>query len=86
MTGRSIIIGAIFLSWSLLIPGCGEGEAASTRERVELTMWLVGDSVPDYDLMLQELNKIMLEDINATLKVNFTTWTDWTTNAARACA
>jgi putative aldouronate transport system substrate-binding protein len=29
-------------------------------------------------MMLEELNKLMLRDINATLKVNFTTWTDWT--------
>lgn len=42
-------------------------------------MWLVGDSVPDYDEMLAELNKIMERDLNATLKVNFTSWTDWKT-------
>jgi putative aldouronate transport system substrate-binding protein len=57
----------------------GKNKNQSEFRKVELTMWLVGDSVPDYDAMLPELNKRMLHDLNATLKVNFTTWTDWKT-------
>jgi putative aldouronate transport system substrate-binding protein len=69
-----------FLSVSFVF-GVGDGEKKepSGLKKVELVMWLVGDSVPDYDLMLEELNKLMVRDLNATLKVNFTTWTDWTT-------
>jgi len=44
-----------------------------------LIMWLVGDSVPDYEKMLEKLNKLLKRDLNTTLKVNFTTWTDWKT-------
>ncbi len=75
-----IIILFIFFIYGLLISGCKKDKISSKiKERVELNMWLVGDTVPDYELMLDELNKIMVEDINATVKVNFTTWTDWTT-------
>jgi putative aldouronate transport system substrate-binding protein len=76
--GLGFICSLLLLSCGFLFTTC-EGEGASTAEKVELTMWLVGDTVPDYELMLVELNKLMLKDLNATLKVNFTTWTDWTT-------
>jgi putative aldouronate transport system substrate-binding protein len=73
------VVCVLLLSWALFFTACDDGGKVSIDEKVELTMWLVGDSVPDYDLMLEELNKLMLKDLNATLKVNFTTWTDWTT-------
>jgi putative aldouronate transport system substrate-binding protein len=77
-TTRRVVAGALLSLFLLCLPHCDGGKAANALPRVELSMWLVGDSVPDYDLMLRELNAIMLEDINATVKVSFTTWTDWT--------
>lgn len=63
--------------------GGGEKEFRSkeTRElkKVKLVMWLVGDTVPDYDCALEALNELMLRDLSSTVEVNFTTWTDWTT-------
>ncbi|AEJ60640.1 extracellular solute-binding protein family 1 [Spirochaeta thermophila DSM 6578] len=72
----------VLLSFGLWATGAQEGETAGGTQElkpVELVMWLVGDSVPDYELMLQELNKLTKEELNATIKVNFTTWTDWKT-------
>jgi len=77
--GLSFACLLLLLSCGLLFTACDSEGKISTDEKVELTMWLVGDTVTDYDMMLEELNKLMLKDINATLKVNFTTWTDWTT-------
>ncbi|MBN2547430.1 MAG: extracellular solute-binding protein [Spirochaetes bacterium] len=78
---RSVFIKFIFLVFlfCIFLSVCKKEVKILNKneEKVELNMWLVGDTVPDYDLMLEELNKIMLEDINATIKVNFTTWIDW---------
>ncbi|MBN2441153.1 MAG: carbohydrate ABC transporter substrate-binding protein, partial [Spirochaetales bacterium] len=70
-----------FLLTTSILFGAGNKEKKDpgALKKVTLTMWLVGDSVPDYDAMLVELNKLILRDLNATLKVNFTTWTDWKT-------
>jgi len=77
----SMLICTIFMFTALgLFIGCDEGAAKKEDLKpVSLVMWLVGDSVPDYDAMLVELNKLIQRDLNATLKVNFTTWTDWKT-------
>jgi putative aldouronate transport system substrate-binding protein len=80
-TNKIIFSILFFCLLSMYVFGFGtqEEETPGELERVELVMWLVGDSVPDYELMLEELNKLMLRDLNATLKVYFTTWTDWKT-------
>lgn len=52
---------------------------SSSKDVTGLKMYLVGDTVPDYPLMLDELNKKMSADLNASLDVNFTTWVDWQT-------
>ena len=48
-------------------------------EFVTLTMYLVGDTVPDYGKMLDVLNERLKKDINAELDVKFTTWVDYQT-------
>jgi putative aldouronate transport system substrate-binding protein len=48
-------------------------------ENVELTMWLMGDGAPDVDMVYEEVNRKLAEDINATVDLNFFTWSDWTT-------
>ena len=68
----------VALAAALAAAGCDGVRAPRAPERVTLSMWLAGDSVPDYDLMLERLNTLMVEDINAAVKVNFTSWTDWT--------
>lgn len=38
---------------------------------------MLGDAPKDLNLIQDEVNKMALEDLNATVKFNFTTWTDW---------
>ncbi len=79
-SGILSIVVALFSCGPAKQPGGAEGAGSpGGLERAELVMWLVGDSVPDYETMLDRLNALMLRDLNATLKVNFTTWTDWKT-------
>jgi putative aldouronate transport system substrate-binding protein len=42
-------------------------------------MFLLGDPAPDYDLMLAELNKLVQRDLNATLRVSWIGWGDFST-------
>ena len=58
--------------------GESEGETGELKP-VVLEMYLLGDPQPDYEKMLVVLNEKLKEDINATLKVNFTTWSGWDT-------
>jgi putative aldouronate transport system substrate-binding protein len=78
----------VFLTTILLLSAAtalfagGQTEGAGTAspdEDVELVMYLVGDTQPDYDAMLEVVNAKLDEDINATLDVNFTTWSGWDT-------
>lgn len=48
-------------------------------KKVELNWYLVGGSDPNTDKVMSEVNKMLEKDINATIKLNFTTWTDWQT-------
>lgn len=76
----NILLSIIIISCGILFIALKQNtKTVNTKDKITLNMWLVGDSVPDYDLMLVELNKLMLKDINATMKVNFSTWTDWQT-------
>ena len=43
---------------------------------VELIMYLLGSPARDYDMMLEEANKILKEDLNATVTVNWIGWAD----------
>ena len=45
-------------------------------KEVELTMYLLGDPPKDYSLVLDEVNKLMKNDINATLITNWISWGD----------
>lgn len=46
-------------------------------ETVNLVFYLVGDPGKDYQAVVDELNKYLLEKINTTIEFRFTTWTDW---------
>lgn len=76
-----LLIIVLFIT-ALAVFASGEKEAGTKpdqTEKVELVMYLLGDSQPDYDRMLSIVNTKLEEDINATLKVNFTTWSGWDT-------
>jgi len=48
-----------------------------TSKRVELQFYMLGNAPKDIDFIQSEINKMALEDLNATVKFNYTTWTDW---------
>lgn len=47
--------------------------------KVELNLYLMGDPARDNNAILQELNKLTLRDFNATVKITYSTWTDFDT-------
>ncbi len=47
-----------------------------TSERVELQFYMLGNAPKDLPKIEAEINKMALEDLNATVKFNYTTWTD----------
>ncbi|THF80338.1 extracellular solute-binding protein [Cohnella fermenti] len=48
-----------------------------TSKHVTLQFYMLGDAPKDLDLIQDEINKMAEEELNATVKFNFTTWTDW---------
>ncbi len=48
-----------------------------TSKEVELQFYMVGDAPKDLDVVSQKINELAKKDINATVKFNFTTWTDF---------
>ncbi|WP_308637881.1 extracellular solute-binding protein [Paenibacillus silvisoli] len=65
-------------------PGTGSNASAGASgpdisKPVELTWYLLGDANPDTPKVMDEFNKMLKKDLNATVKLNFTTWNDWST-------
>jgi putative aldouronate transport system substrate-binding protein len=48
-----------------------------TSQKVELQFYMLGGEPKDLAKIEAEVNKLALEELNATVKFNFTTWTDW---------
>lgn len=53
--------------------------AETNSDKVELNLYLMGDAVYDHDVIHAELNKLTLRDFNATVKITYSTWTDFET-------
>ncbi|MFC7678373.1 extracellular solute-binding protein [Paenibacillus sp. GCM10028914] len=58
-------------------PAPEEPVGIDTSKRVELQFYMLGDAPKDLKIIQDEINKMALEDLNATVKFNYTTWTDW---------
>lgn len=67
-------------------PGVQATKAAETTKapagldiskKVELQFYMLGPAPKDLPIIEEEINKMALKDLNATVKFNFTTWTDW---------
>ncbi len=58
-----------------------DGEAAKPgidiSKPVELQFYMLGDAPKDLPAIQEEINKMAKEDLNATVKFNYTSWTDW---------
>ena len=67
----------------LLLAGCNSSNVGDTNgesgdlKNVKLKMYLIGDGAPDYDMVLDEINTLMKNDINATLETSWLVWADW---------
>ncbi|MCI3920824.1 extracellular solute-binding protein [Paenibacillus sp. TRM 82003] len=48
-----------------------------TSKRVELQFYMLGNAPKDLPKIQEEINKMALEELNATVVFNYTTWTDW---------
>ncbi|MEK5435477.1 extracellular solute-binding protein [Paenibacillus sp. FSL R5-0923] len=54
-----------------------EKSGLDTSKKVELQFYMLGDAPKDLSSVEAEINKMAEEDLNATVKFNYTTWTDW---------
>lgn len=59
-----------------------EGEAVQateldTSERVDLVFYVMGDAPADEQIVEDAINEILLEKVNATIDMQFSTWTDF---------
>ena len=60
----------------------GESSAAQpaeldTSERVDLVFYVMGDAPDDEQMVEDAINEILLEKVNATIDMQFSTWTDF---------
>ena len=57
--------------------GTEEKKELDTSKKVELQFYMLGDAPKDLSSIEAQINKMAEEDLNATVKFNYTTWTDW---------
>ncbi|MGN7457100.1 extracellular solute-binding protein [Paenibacillus pasadenensis] len=54
-----------------------EPAGIDTSKKVQLQFYMLGNAPKDLPKIEEQINKMALEDLNATVKFNYTTWTDW---------
>lgn len=54
-----------------------EPQGLDTSEKVELEFYMLGNPPKDLPKIQEEINRMALEELNATVNFNYTTWTDW---------
>lgn len=57
--------------------GTEEKTGLDTSKEVELQFYMLGDAPKDLPSIEAQINKMAKEDLNATVKFIYTTWTDW---------
>ncbi|MED5016278.1 extracellular solute-binding protein [Paenibacillus chibensis] len=60
-------------------PATTDDGKPDTSKKVVLNWYLLGDAHADTPKVVAEWNKMLEKDLNATVKLNFTTWNDWQT-------
>lgn len=50
-----------------------------TSKKVELNLYLMGDAPKDNDAIMAQFNKLTERDLNCTVKITYSTWTDFST-------
>jgi putative aldouronate transport system substrate-binding protein len=76
---RIAAVAIVFAALVVGIPGAAfaQSKKPDTSKRVDLVLYLLGDKPADTDAVYQEISKLALKDINATLRVEFLSWGDW---------
>ncbi|MDR2608369.1 MAG: ABC transporter substrate-binding protein [Treponema sp.] len=77
----------MLLILTLVLSGCGNKAAAGgggsdgldTSKQVELSLYVIGVEPPKQAELYENFNKIALEKVNATLKVNWIGWAEYPT-------
>jgi putative aldouronate transport system substrate-binding protein len=83
---RSLILGLALLC-ALALPGFAAGRRDSggglrpldTSRQVELVLYIIGVEQPRQSEIDENFNKLVLEKLNATLRVNYIGWSEWRT-------
>ncbi|EMS70515.1 ABC transporter substrate-binding protein [Ruminiclostridium cellobioparum] len=50
-----------------------------TSKEAEIVMYIIGNQSPDFENVMKEFNKKSLDDLNATLQVNYLNWGEYKT-------
>ncbi|WP_018750579.1 extracellular solute-binding protein [Paenibacillus sanguinis] len=58
-------------------PKPADSAAIDTSKKVELQLYMLGNAPKDLSMIESEINKMAEEELNTTVKFNYTTWTDW---------
>jgi putative aldouronate transport system substrate-binding protein len=72
-----LVISSLFSGFSKTASAPTIVNGVDVSNPVELTMYLVGDAVPDAEKVYEAVNKKLKEDINTTVKVKYLSWADW---------
>jgi len=56
---------------------CEKGSSSDLSRRIEVVMWILGDEPPLDKEVMDNLNKILAEKLNTTLKVRYLSWADF---------
>ena len=57
--------------------GSGEAAAVDTSKEVELVMYVISDRPAGQDIVDENLNKVLKEKLNCTLKINWIGWAEY---------
>lgn len=57
--------------------GSASPAGLDTSKHVELQFYMLGDAPKDLGIIQAEINKMAESELNATVKFNYTSWTDW---------
>ena len=71
-----ILCGLLAMIMLLSFSGCGKKTSKDSSETTQLKMVLVGDKPAIYDEIYGELNKMLKEDINAELSIEYMSYSD----------
>ena len=72
-------VGTVFMMLVLIcaLLSCEKGSSSDLSRRIELVMWILGDEPPLNNEVTANLNKLLIEKLNTTLKIRYLSWADF---------